>query len=85
MSVSLFNYYKFIMYMFVCVCVCVCVFDFDCVRYYYYYYLLLLLCANVCMYSICGGQLIPEVLFTWKGLGLWPNTQSEDKNISEND
>ena len=33
----------------------------------------------------CGGQLIPEVLFTWKGLGLWPNTQSEDKNISEDD
>ena len=31
------------------------------------------------------GQLIPEVLFTWKGLGLWPNTQSEDKNISEDD
>ena len=33
----------------------------------------------------CGGQLIPELLFTWKGLGLWPNTQSEDKNISEDD
>ena len=31
----------------------------------------------------CGGQLIPEVLLTWKGLSLWPKTQSEDKNISE--
>ena len=31
----------------------------------------------------CGGQLIPEVLFTWKWLSLWPKTQSEDKNISE--
>ena len=27
--------------------------------------------------------MIPEVLFTWKGLGLWSKTQSEDKNISE--
>ena len=27
--------------------------------YYYYYY--------------CGGQLIPEVLFKLRGLGLWPN------------
>ena len=34
---------------------------------------------------ICGGQLIPKVLFTWKMLGLWPNTQSENKNISEDD
>ena len=34
---------------------------------------------------ICGGQLIPWVLFTWKGLGLWPNTQSKDKSISEDD
>ena len=33
----------------------------------------------------CGGQLIPEVLFTWKGLYLWSKTQSEDKNISEDD
>ena len=31
----------------------------------------------------CGGQLILEVLFKLKRLGLWPNTQSEDKNISE--
>ena len=30
-----------------------------------------------------GGQLIPEVLFKLKRLGLWPNTQSEDKNIFE--
>ena len=29
--------------------------------------------------------MIPEVLFAWKGLGLWPNTQSEDKNIFEDD
>ena len=29
--------------------------------------------------------MIPEVLFKLKGLGLWPNTESEDKNISEND
>ena len=36
-------------------------------------------------YISCGGQLILEVLFTWKGLGLWSNTQSEDKNISEDD
>ena len=34
---------------------------------------------------VCGGQLIPEVLFKLKGLGLCPNTQSEDKNISEDD
>ena len=29
--------------------------------------------------------MIPEVLFKLKWLGLWPNTQFEDKNISKDD
>ena len=29
--------------------------------------------------------MIPEVLFKLKGLGLWPDTQSKYKNISEDD